>query len=53
MPMGDIGGDVRYGQYLPLSQVRKDLEKYFTLTDLVERTSDLRDTYQLKKHKID
>ena len=25
MPMGDIGGDTRYGQYLPLSQVRKDL----------------------------
>jgi cyclic pyranopterin phosphate synthase len=22
MPMGDIGGDTRYGQYLPLSQVR-------------------------------
>jgi cyclic pyranopterin phosphate synthase len=39
MPMGDIGGDVRYGQYLPLSQVRKDLEKDFTLIDLTERTS--------------
>ena len=39
MPMGDIGGDTRYGQYLPLSQVRKDLQKKFTLTDLPERTS--------------
>ena len=39
MPMGDIGGDKRYGQYLPLSEVRKDLEKKFTLTDLPERTS--------------
>ena len=39
MPMGDIGGDTRYGQYLPLSQVRVDLEKKFTLTDLPERTS--------------
>ncbi len=39
MPMGDIGGDKRYGQYLPLSQVRTELEKKFTLTDLPERTS--------------
>ena len=39
MPMGDIGGDKRYGQYLPLSQVRGELEKKFTLTDLPERTS--------------
>ena len=39
MPMGDIGGDTRYGQYLPLSQVRTELEKEFTLKDLPERTS--------------
>ena len=39
MPMGDIGADRRYGQYLPLSQVRSELEKQFTLTDLPERTS--------------
>ena len=39
MPMGDIGGDKRYGQYLPVSEVRKDLEKKFTLKDLPERTS--------------
>ncbi len=39
MPMGDIGGDTRYGQYLPLSQVRTELEKEFTLKDLSERTS--------------
>jgi len=39
MPMGDIGGDTRYGQYLPLSQVRMELEKQFTLVDLPERTS--------------
>ena len=39
MPMGDIGGDTRYGQYLPLSQVRTELEKKFTLQDLPERTS--------------
>ena len=39
MPMGDIGGDKRYGQYLKLSEVRSSLEKQFTLTDLPERTS--------------
>ena len=37
--MGDIGGDTRYGQYLPLSQVRSELEKQFTLVDIPERTS--------------
>ena len=39
MPMGDIGSDKRYGQYLKLSEVRSSLEKQFTLTDLPERTS--------------
>ena len=34
MPMGDIGKDTRYGQYLPLSKVRAELEKTFTLTDI-------------------
>ena len=37
MPMGDIDGD-RTDQYLPLSKVRADLEKTWTLTDLPERT---------------
>ena len=33
MPMGDIGNENRVDQYLPLSQVRADLSKRFTLTD--------------------
>lgn len=37
MPLGDIDGD-RTDQYLPLSQVRKDLESNFTLTDLPDQT---------------
>ncbi len=37
MPMGDIDED-RTDQYLPLSKVRADLEKQWTLTDLPERT---------------
>jgi cyclic pyranopterin phosphate synthase len=37
MPMGDIDGD-RTAQYLPLSLVRADLERHFTLTDSDYRT---------------
>ena len=34
MPMGDIGGESRLDQYLPLSMLRSQLEKRWTLTDL-------------------
>jgi cyclic pyranopterin phosphate synthase len=37
MPMGEIDGD-RTDQYLPLSMVRADLERRWTLTDLPDRT---------------
>ncbi|MCB1509427.1 MAG: GTP 3',8-cyclase MoaA [Hyphomicrobiaceae bacterium] len=37
MPLGDIEGD-RTDQYLPLSQVRSDLERRWTLVDLPDRT---------------
>ena len=37
MPMGDIDGD-RTEQYLPLSVVRADLRKRWTLTDIDHRT---------------
>lgn len=37
MPMGEIDED-RFDRYLPLSRVRADLEKTFTLTDLPDRT---------------
>ncbi len=37
MPMGDIDGD-RTNQYLPLSQVRDDLAREFTLEPLAHRT---------------
>lgn len=37
MPLGEIDGD-RGDQYLPLSEVRKSLEKNWTLTDLPDRT---------------
>lgn len=37
MPLGDIDGD-RTDQYLPLSRVRADLERRWTLTDIPYRT---------------
>ncbi len=37
MPLGDIGSD-RLDQYLPLSKVRENLEKKFTLTDIDHKT---------------
>ena len=37
MPMGDIDGD-RTDQYLPLSQLRRDLESRFTLSDIPFKT---------------
>jgi len=38
MPMGDIGGEMRLDQYLPLSMVRAQLAKRWTLEDTDERT---------------
>jgi cyclic pyranopterin phosphate synthase len=34
MPMGDIGGEMRLDQYLPLSMVRAELQKQWTLKDI-------------------
>jgi cyclic pyranopterin phosphate synthase len=38
MPMGELGGDARLDQYLPLSQVRARLAERWTLTDSTHRT---------------
>ena len=38
MPMGDIGGENRLDQYLPLSMVRAQLAESWTLTDIDLRT---------------
>lgn len=38
MPMGDIGGENRVDQYLPLSMVRARLAERFTLTDIPYKT---------------
>ncbi|MBC7141913.1 MAG: GTP 3',8-cyclase MoaA [Rhodobacteraceae bacterium] len=38
MPMGEMGEEVRLGQYWPLKDLRARLAERFTLTDLAERT---------------
>ena len=38
MPMGDIGNEDRLGQYWKLSELRDELRKEYTLTDLPEHT---------------
>jgi cyclic pyranopterin phosphate synthase len=38
MPMGEIGGEARLDQYLPLSQLRADLARRWTLTEIDHRT---------------
>ena len=38
MPMGDIGGEERVDQYLPLSKVRADFEQKWTLKDIDYKT---------------
>jgi cyclic pyranopterin phosphate synthase len=38
MPMGEIGGDARLDQYLPLSMVRAKLSERFTLSDIDYKT---------------
>lgn len=38
MPMGDLGNEDRVGQYWSLNDLRSDLAKHYTLTELSERT---------------
>jgi cyclic pyranopterin phosphate synthase len=38
MPMGELGGDARLDQYMPLSMVRATLNERWTLTDTDETT---------------
>lgn len=38
MPMGEIGGEMRLDQYWPLSMVRAELKKRWTLTEIPDTT---------------
>ena len=53
MPMGDIGSENRFFQYLPLSEVRAKLEKKFTLTDLSKKTSGPARYVNIKEKNLD
>ena len=53
MPMGDIGSENRFFQYLPLSEVRAKLEQKFTLTDLSKKTSGPARYVNIKEKKLD
>jgi len=53
MPMGDIGSENRFFQYLPLSEVRAKLEQKFTLTDLSKKTSGPARYVKIKEKNLD
>ena len=53
MPMGDIGSENRFFQYLPLSEVRAKLEQKFTLIDLSKKTSGPARYVNIKEKNID
>jgi len=53
MPMGDIGSENRFFQYLPLSKVRAKLEQKFTLTDLSKKTSGPARYVNIKEKNLD
>ena len=53
MPMGDIGSENRFFQYLPLSEVRAKLEQKFTLTDLSKKTSGPARYVNIKEKNLD
>jgi len=53
MPMGDIGSENRFFQYLPLSEVRAKLEQNFTLTDLSKKTSGPARYVNIKEKNLD
>ena len=53
MPMGDIGSENRFNQYLPLSKVKETLSKSFTLTNIPKKTSGPARYYKIEGKKID
>ena len=53
MPMGDIGSENRFNQYLPLSEVKKTLSKSFKLSDLPKKTGGPARYYKIEGKNID
>ena len=53
MPMGDIGSENRFNQYLPLSKVKEKLSKKFDLTNIPKKTGGPARYYKIEGKKID
>ncbi len=53
MPMGDIGSENRFSQYLPLSEVKEKISETFKLTNIPKRTGGPARYYKIEGKKID
>ena len=53
MPMGDIGSENRFNQYLPLLEVKKRLSKKFNLINIPKKTGGPARYYKIEGKKID
>ena len=53
MPMGDIGSENRFNQYLPLSEVKERLSKKFNLINIPKKTGGPARYYKIESKKID
>lgn len=53
MPMGDIGSENRFDQYLPLSEVKERISKKFNLIDIPKKTGGPARYYKIEGKKMD
>ena len=53
MPMGDIGSENRFNQYLPLSEVKKTLYKSYKLINIPKKTGGPARYYKIDGKNID
>ena len=53
MPMGDIGSENRFNQYLPLSEVKERLSRKFNLINIPKKTGGPARYYKIEGKKID
>ncbi|MDA9755294.1 GTP 3',8-cyclase MoaA [bacterium] len=53
MPMGDIGSENRFNQYLPLSKVKERLSKKFNLINIPKKTSGPARYFKIEGKNID
>ncbi len=53
MPMGDIGSQNRFNQYLPLSEVKEKLSKKYNLVNIPKKTGGPARYYKIEGKNID